>query len=112
MEDSLKPGETTYCALTGDEAVFPENGPGRKLEEVSQSAVWLVEGKPGCWMDPNHDVPRQNALAGGVNQHENGVQSYRKVEKWLYTVGQLEDFVVELKVSEMTPEKMEKITYK
>lgn len=66
-ECSLPPGQTTYCVVMGEGALFPENGDGPLPADVGDppsETVLTVESAPGCWMDPAHDLPLADALSG------------------------------------------------
>ena len=72
----LSPGETTFAVVVGENTVFPGS---KKLSMASImdgccNTALIVERSPVCWMDPNSDVPFEEAIKG-VNVSPNGIRS-------------------------------------
>lgn len=99
-------GLTTYCVIVGKNTLFPENG-----EEAPQTfpdpvnpTVWLAESAPGCWMDPNHDLPREMAVRG-VNL-PGGLQNFQSGKTQNYAFGMTDGSVLQFSSDELTPERL------
>ncbi len=72
----LAPNETTFAVVVGENTVFPGS---KKLNMASImdgccNTALIVERSPVCWMDPNSDVPLEEAIKG-VNVSPNGIRS-------------------------------------
>ena len=73
----LAPCETTYAVVVGKKTAFP-GSKGTTLESVKDGTAYtgmIVERSPVCWMDPNSDIPFDEAIKG-VNVSPNGIRSY------------------------------------
>ena len=73
----LGPGETTYAVVVGENTVFP-GSEGINLKDVSDglsNTGMITERSPVCWMDPNSDIPFEEAIKG-VNNSPNGIRSF------------------------------------
>ncbi len=80
--DNEKKSLTTYCLIVGGESPYPANGNGPKKELIdsmnkSSDVIMIAESQPGCWMDPNFDIPFEEAVKG-VNLSPCGLWSYAK----------------------------------
>ena len=76
---NLAPDETTYAVVVGENTAFP--GAKRiniaKIMDGCSNTAMIVERSPVCWMDPNSDIPFEEAIKG-VNVSPNGIRSYFK----------------------------------
>lgn len=75
----LAPGETTYAVVVGENTAFP-GSEGIDLETIKDGASntgMITERSPVCWMDPNSDIPFEEAIKG-VNNSPNGIRSHFK----------------------------------
>ncbi len=73
----LSPGETTYAVVVGENTAFP-GSEGISLDGMKDglsNTGLLTERSPVCWMDPNSDIPFEEAIKG-VNVSPNGIRSY------------------------------------
>ena len=73
----LAPDETTYAVVVGENTAFP-GSKGMNLmaiEDGISNTGMLTERSPVCWMDPNSDIPFEEAIKG-VNNSPNGIRSY------------------------------------
>ncbi|MBR0238562.1 MAG: DUF1559 domain-containing protein [Thermoguttaceae bacterium] len=74
---NLAPDETTYAVVVGENTAFP----GAKrinmaiITDGCSNTAMIVERSPVCWMDPNSDIPFEEAIKG-VNVSPNGIRSY------------------------------------
>lgn len=73
----LAPGETTYAVVVGENTAFPGSEGVRmiNIQDGCSNTIMVVERTPVCWMDPNSDIPFEEAIKG-VNVSPNGIQSY------------------------------------
>lgn len=88
-------GSTRYCLVVGGE--IPADGPGTDFQKIKQhQTVMIAKSRPGCWMDPNHDILAAEAAAG-LNQSEHGIHVDEKETAWpaVLTDGTFREFSVE-----------------
>ncbi len=73
----LAPDETTYAVVVGENTAFP-GSEGIKLKDISDglsNTGMITERSPVCWMDPDSDIPFEEAIEG-VNYSPDGIRSY------------------------------------
>ena len=93
-EDFSKDGNTRYCLVVGGE--IPADGPGADFQKIKQhQTVMIAKSRPGCWMDPNHDILAVEAVAG-LNQSKHGIHVDEKETAWpaVLTDGTFREFPV------------------
>ena len=79
----LKPGEATIAVVVGDETAFPapkkpNNPVGIRVHQIRDgmsNTIMFVECLPVCWMDPNGDVPYEEAVKG-IDKSDRGIRSF------------------------------------
>ncbi|MBR5710337.1 MAG: DUF1559 domain-containing protein [Thermoguttaceae bacterium] len=73
----LAPGETTFAVVVGENTAFPGNKRVSlaTITDGCSNTAMIVERSPVCWMDPNSDIPLEEAIKG-VNVSPNGIRSY------------------------------------
>ncbi len=73
----LAPGETTFAVVVGENTAFPGNKrvSMATITDGCSNTAMIVERSPVCWMDPNSDIPLEEAIKG-VNVSPNGIRSY------------------------------------
>lgn len=93
--------KTTYCLIVGGESAVPGNSPipiespslildrPATLEKRDRT-ILIAESRPGCWMDPAHDIPFEEAIKGvNVPQRK---QFYSERGIWNYGNGYSYEF--------------------
>lgn len=111
-QKALASGQTTFCVIFGADAPFPEDGPGPREEDFQDRAsetILIAESAPGCWMDPNHDIRREDAIRG-VNQVPNGLRTHRKYDRKICDLGMADGSVRNFRVEELTRERLQEMT--